>query len=143
MNKVRMMGMALGLALLAATAQAKSPPMTDAEFDQKLKQAVKELNAKLPVMMDEETRLERGVAGPGRAISYIYTLVNTNADEIDAAEFARIMQPDLKNQACGSPVLKAMFTGGIKAHFVYNGKDGVEITRLTFAAADCGITPAG
>ena len=142
MRSMWAIGMWMGLAFGGAV-QAKEASMTDAEFDQKLAQAVKELNAKLPVMMDEETRLDRGVAGPGKNISYIYTLVATNADEIDVDAFVKLMRPDLKVQACGSPVLKALFKSGITAHFVYQGKDGPEITRVSFKGADCGIKPVG
>jgi len=140
MRNVRTIGMLVGLVLAVGAVQAKKP-MSDAEFDQKLAESVKKLNAKLPVMMGEDIRLDRAKAGPGKNISYIHTILSGNADEYDGEATRKALEPDLKAGACKDPILTAFFKIGITAHYVYNGKDGVKIMSIPLKGADCGIEP--
>ena len=87
-------GLALGIACTQAyergyldgdvfgSAQANAPAIT---LDKLTKLSAK-YNARLPMMMDKETRWDRSKAGPGLELKYYYTVVNYRADQINSRQ---------------------------------------------------------
>lgn len=64
-------------------------------YDEELKRAAKEITKSCPVMVDEQTRLDR-VDGPGdNRIMYFYTLVKLNRSEVDAEAMKASLTPVL------------------------------------------------
>jgi hypothetical protein len=55
---------------------------------------------KLPVMVDDETRLERIYATPNNKMNYDYSLVNYNASEVEWSALEEIVLPAIKESFC-------------------------------------------
>ncbi len=56
--------------------------------EERLVQTSKDLNARLPMNLDSETRWDTTVPGPGNCLTYCYTLIHVSKSEIDPGEVA-------------------------------------------------------
>ena len=76
-------------------------PMADTLFntDEMLRQVAFETNQALPVMVDENTRLDRSWAKDD-TFTYEYTLVNHQASQLDVGYFRNIMRLRLLSDVC-------------------------------------------
>jgi hypothetical protein len=100
--------------------------------------AAKEINQKCPMMLDDETRIDKVTVGPGTRIVYHHTFPNYNSDEIDG----NLIRTDLRDQVirkvCSNEKMeKSIRYGGIYV-YSYCAKDNVEIARFEIDRNDCG-----
>lgn len=97
--------------------------------------AVAKVNANVPRMVDEATRLEGAAEGPGRRITYKYTLLPKKASEIDQAvwvEFEHV----LRKAALDSQAVITMLEAGVIVAYQYSGNDKQLIGEVTFVPGD-------
>ena len=106
-----------------------------------LDQVSKELNAKLPEMIDENIRLDTTRSGPGMSLSYIHSFPEWSSDELDFESIRGPLATNAKPVVCGSPEAVAMLRAGVTIHYVFNTNDGVEIAKASFDAGDCETPP--
>jgi hypothetical protein len=99
-----------------------------------LAKTASDLNSRLPMMVDKETRLDSTVAGPGKKFMYLYTLVGHNSGDLDPT----VLTPHVKKNTCGLADMKAFWENGVSATYVYRGNDAREIGRVTVTPSDCG-----
>ena len=83
-------------------------------------------------MIDKITRLERVTVGPGLLITYIYTLVNIEASEIDANKFKKNFIPNITNKVCSSSELIHFFENKVGVYLEYRGRNNKRIGRVPF-----------
>lgn len=94
------------------------------------------INSRTPQMVDARTRLDRAIAGPGYAMTYLYTLPEYAAADIDQSMAGEAAQM-IRAHACGSAPLVKLLNQGVTATYVYRGNDGKDIVRTEVHGSDC------
>ena len=106
--------------------------------------AANQCNQRLPMMVDQDTRLDKATVGPGPRAVYHYTFPKYTSRDIDANWLQTNLRPEVMRKVCASADMKkSLQYGGIYV-YAYSGSDGVEITRFEIDRNDCGfpiITP--
>ena len=77
-----------------------------------LKMTADMMNSSLPMMLDEDTQWDSSYAGPGKMLTYNYTLVNYSASQIDGLMFANSIRSTLADIALRIYV-RTFFESGI------------------------------
>lgn len=108
----------------------------DEDLKTLMKRNKKQIKALLPLMLDEDTRLDK-VKTKKTLFQYQYTLVNLAVEDLNADEVRNILLPIVTNQACTLPILKKMIDKGATVSFLYNGKNGKEVVTLDVTNAEC------
>ena len=114
----------------------KADPPTDAEIEEALVESARRLNRSLPMMVDKHLRLDRLVGG-NKTLQYHYTLVDHDADAVDAAEFRHGMRARLVNEVCEDEEMGFLLENGVRYRYRYQGKDQQEIATISIRASDC------
>ena len=102
--------------------------------------AAKELNQKCPMMVDEETRIDKVTVGPGARIVYYHTFPNYNSNEIDANLIRTNLRAEVMQKVCSNDKMKKSIEYGGIYVYSYYGKDAVEIAQFEIDRSDCGFT---
>lgn len=105
--------------------------------DNVLVKAASQINKKLPMNVDENTRLDSVSAVPGRQFIYHYTLVTLNSTDVSADKFDSVVKPQLKNRLCESADMQNFLKNGVTISYLYKGKDGQPIGGAKFAPSEC------
>ena len=103
-----------------------------------LHQTVNLMNRVLPMMVDGNTRWDSSYAGPGRSLSYNYTLVNYSAANIDGSLFAKNVRVLLKDKVCNEPTIAVFPQEGVLLNFNYYDNTRNLIARVKVEPSDCG-----
>jgi len=101
-----------------------------------LQNAKAQLEGSLPVMVDEDTRLD-DVFTTDNIFQYQYTLVNVTNEELDLRALDDSLKPIVQNQACTMPNLKSLAEKGAIISFLYNDKNGNNTTTINIEIEDC------
>ncbi|HYW03560.1 MAG TPA: hypothetical protein VFA86_06410 [Gammaproteobacteria bacterium] len=135
-TKLAVVAVALGLAGGAAFAQESSGSGGSPDINKLLSQTADRVNATLPRMVNDGTRLDSVRAGKGH-LQYNYTLVKYTANQMDGAKLHAMIQPRLVKQVCSSRKMQVYMHSGVDVTYVYHGKDGKQITSVTVHQSDC------
>ena len=103
--------------------------------------AANQINKKVPMMVDEETRLDRATVGPGARVVYHHTFPRYTSRDIDANWLHTDLRPEVMRKVCDSKGMRKSLQYGGKYVYSYSGSDGVEITRFEIDRNDCGFPP--
>jgi len=95
------------------------------------------LAAKLPVMIDAETRLENAEPGPGLEQVFRFTLVRKDAKDLDAATETARLRGRARGGICGDATLAPLVARGVKVTYVYQDRSGNEAIRFSVEPLDC------
>ena len=95
-----------------------------------------QVEGKLPMRLDQNTRLDELVAAP-QSLTYSYTLFGVNEAEFNVAAFSDAAKPSLLRQACVTPVFRSILDNGAKLVYVYRYERGAELTTLAIAEENC------
>lgn len=98
-------------------------------------------NAKLPRMVDKETRLDTTFSH-GPRFTYMYTMVGFSSAELKPTKFMAVLQANSTAQVCGSTAFEPYLQRGATFNHVLRGSDLREIGRFSIALADC-YAPVG
>lgn len=101
-----------------------------------LDREVSEISANLPMMIDEETRLD-AVSGKNKTLHYKYTLINLQKKELNIAAFSTAMESDLISHLCLGEETKAFRKAKIPMTFTYASKEGEHIADITVQPQQC------
>src|SRR3979411_3198865 len=74
----------------------------EASVDDALAKVSAQMNKKMPIAVDQDTRLDRVSAEPGQHFTYHYTLVSVPSSNVDQANFNTLIKPQLKTRLCES-----------------------------------------
>ena len=108
-----------------------------AEINSVLLKTANEINKKLPIMIDKNTRLDSTV-GLNNKFQYNYTMVSFTSLEIDQSTLKGQFPLMIKNRACSSKDMKRFFENGVTVDYVYRGKNGNSITTISVTPSKCG-----
>lgn len=115
----------------AALSKARSSSVSEME------ETVRELNAGLPRMLDEETELTAVILESDRII-YSYRLVATQPGDLDVEVFESLVQPDLARDFCGT--MTAFLARGNSVVARYHTADDGLMSELVLSNDDCGTS---
>lgn len=110
-----------------------------AEVDAVVQRTVAELNAKGPVMLDEITRLDRVIGGPGLRFDYHHTLVKHRARDLDPARTDSALRSTIVPNVCGSKEMVATLKRDAIYVYHYRDSEGVHVTSIAVNRRDCGV----
>ena len=108
----------------------------DAKIERSLVKSVEEINASSPKMVDEITRLDGAQAGPGKKLTYLYTIVSLKAADVPPAIWNEQAAPNVKKQMQEAKALRPLFEAGVTVHCKYSGSDSVYINEVVITPAD-------
>jgi hypothetical protein len=126
------------LALVGSIAHAQAPSAAPPADEKWLDETAGDMNRTLPKLIDPETRLDRVTAGPGKRLTYSYTLVNRESAKIDVEAFNAGMQPVLRTSVCGRPGMQALVKNGVTLVYSYRGSDGKFVSMIEVIPQHCG-----
>lgn len=116
---------------------------TQAELEAVLIEAFREtaetVNAGLPTMVDEETRLDKATVGPGPRMVYHNTFVGYKSDEIDRDWVHTSLRTHVKGNVCASSDMKPSLQYGAIYTYAYYGSEGGKIGDFEIRRTDCGF----
>lgn len=125
-------------------AMKPSQQEVEAKLVEGFTKAANQYNQRLPMMVDQDTRLDKATVGPGPRAVYHHTFPKYTSRDIDANWLQTNLRPEVMRKVCASADMKkSLQYGGIYV-YAYSGSDGVEITRFEIDRNDCGfprITP--
>ena len=136
----------LGITLLVTMAatgwQSSARAETDAisqmiASEEFLKMTADMMNSSLPMMLDEDTQWNSSYAGPGKMLTYNYTLVNYSASQIDGLMFANNIRSTLADTICTTPATQIFPDNGVMLNFHYYDNTRNLIARVNVAPSDC------
>lgn len=107
-----------------------------ASFEQQLKDAAAEVNEECPVMVDEETRLDKAIARSSDVFEYQYTLISMRTDEVDTAAIKNFMEPHLINGVKTNPNLSIFRENNVTMVYAYRDMVGDPLMKITITPDD-------
>lgn len=122
------------------SAYSSSKPNTqkvEAEIIEGLTKAANQYNQKLPMMVDQDTRLDEVTVGPGPRGVYHYTFPKYASRDIDANWLQTNLRPEVIRKVCANVDMKKGIQYGAIFVYAYSGSDGVEIFRFEISRNDC------
>lgn len=129
-----MFGALIGGAVGSAAGKSMADPQT---IEKALLTMTNQLNQKMPMTVDADTRLDNATAGQGSRFTYNYTIVSATSREVDRAAFPAFLTK-LKAGVCSSPDMAIFFKYGVTVGYSYRASDGVFITKIDITPKDCG-----
>jgi hypothetical protein len=107
------------------------------EIEDGLVKGAEKINARGPVMLDQHTRLDKAIAGPGMRIMYFCSFPARPSSYFDSDKSLEILKTRVKQKTCDEEN-KWLFQQGVVYGFSYTGNDGEEIIRFDLSKDDCG-----
>jgi len=120
------------LSTLSSTLSVNS----EANVEQVLAETSKTINASLPQQVDSETRLDATTSGPGKRITYFYTLVNFSVSDLDQTKFIEGMRQQLVDNYRSNPDMAGFRSMQVELSFVYRDKRGETVATITVSPHD-------
>jgi len=108
----------------------------NSDLNSTLMKTASQINKKLPMMVDSETRLDSSV-GMNRAFRYNYTLVNFTAEELDPNELKELLEERLINSVCTTKEMEVFTKNDVSITYAYHGKNGKQVTTITVLPEQC------
>lgn len=110
---------------------------------EQFQQSVDQVNAELPVMVDQFTRFDSMALGHSKNILYYYTLVGldldsivANVDTITMDDFKEAMTFALSENVINSPEMAFYRENNATLNYVYFNEKGKEQMRVSFGPND-------
>jgi hypothetical protein len=105
--------------------------------DETLVKMSTQMNKKMPMVIDKETRLDRVSAEPGHHFIYHYTLTGMRSADINTGEFPKAIKPQLKTRLCDSAEMRNFLKNGVTISYLYRSSDGHPVGGIKFAPDEC------
>jgi hypothetical protein len=114
--------------------------MSGDSVDAVLERLSEQLNEKMPVSVDPNTRLEKVSAERGRHFTYHYKLMADPTANNTPIDFSKEVKPQLKNQLCSSSENRKFLKNGVTVAYQYQDQTGRNIGGAEFTPSDCGFS---
>lgn len=111
----------------------------DGTINKMLLKTANQVNSKLPIMVDANTRLDSTI-GLNKQFRYDYTLVNYSSSQVSGSQLQNALGKKLINNVCTSKALHVFVKDGVTFSYAYFGNDGKLITIISVAPSQCGAT---
>lgn len=118
----------------------KQSPSTEKDIQNTLEEAAKQINAKTPIMIDAETRMDKATVGPGALLTYHYTFPNYAENQLDPNWVQTDLLKVVKSGVCANKKMKRSLEYGCKYKYQYSGKNGKLIGSFVLDRNDCGFS---
>jgi hypothetical protein len=100
-------------------------------------QAAEMLNKSLPKMIDEETKFTSVTPGPGKKLTYHFTLVSTKSTDLDKQMFTENIRKGAVDHVCTTKESTKILKAGVELCYLYNGVDKKIISDFCIKNSDC------
>uniref|UniRef100_I1XKR2 Uncharacterized protein n=2 Tax=Methylophaga nitratireducenticrescens TaxID=754476 RepID=I1XKR2_METNJ len=100
-------------------------------------EAEKLINSRAPIKIDDETQLNKALAGPGDLMTYYYSLTNVTIDNVNPAAVLKDIKPKLLASLCSNADMQPILKAGAKLVYVYSDKNNEDVGRIEVVEADC------
>ncbi len=94
-------------------AMKPSTQEVEAKLTEGFEQAANQYNQKLPMMVDQDTRLDKATVGPGPRIVYHHTFPKYSSRDIDANWLQTNLRPEVSRKVCSSADMKKSLRGDL------------------------------
>jgi len=120
-----------------ASAQNKHDMNSDEEISKTLVETAKLQKKSLPVMVDDVTRWDDAIAGPGRNWTYMYTIVVPESKNLNNQKINDYLGNKLRNSVCIQKEMELFVENDVKLKYIYHDLEGNLIGKVDFNAGDC------
>ena len=127
----------VALAMLIASLHllTGAPPNKESiEFE--LQKASKDINSKLPQVIDSETRLD-STSAQSKSLLYNITLTNLEASDISEKELRGAMEENLAGNICSDKKMRIFIQNAVTISFAYHDKKGKQIAVISVDPSKC------
>ena len=97
---------------------------------------LKQVEGRLPLMLDDATRLDTLVA-TSQDLTYEYTILGLTDKAFDANAFVESVRPALLKQVCVTPVFRRILDNGATLNYIYRSESGEQRADLKVGEDDC------
>jgi hypothetical protein len=104
-------------------------------LDANLNRVADELNKKLPMMVDGQTRLDQVSAKTGTLI-YSYSLPNQNKGDVDFSALQKILRPNIIANYQDNQTMKELRKWNVSLDYQYKDKNGESIGEILVTTKD-------
>ncbi len=94
---------------------------------------------RLPVQVDDDTRLDDVRAISPDELGYFLTLTRTTKSELAGNPIGARLESTLRGGACHDPNYAKLFAAGIRVRVTYQTRDAAEVARIVISPKDCGL----
>jgi serine/threonine protein kinase len=112
-----------------------TPASIEKSLMAELEKEASKMNATLPKMVANGVRADKLLVGPGKKVTYRYTLVNVSSSNVND-DFYNNVKQELIKDSCGT--LKIILQNGVTFLYEYYGNDGIMVAAINLTPADCG-----
>ena len=109
---------------------------TDSAFDKQLALLSTEINKTTPILVDQNTRLDRTETKRGEVFLYHYTLVNMEKGNFEEDELKEFLREQILNNIKNNPDLQYFRAHGAAMTYTYKDKNSTHLFDLTFTSED-------
>lgn len=120
---VRILSAIIGAVVGFAVVSALFHEQHAKSLDENLNEVATELNKKLPMMVDDQTRLDQVSAKTGTLI-YAYSLPNAMKNDLDFSSLAKIIKPKMIANYRDNETMAALRKGNVSLDYQYKDKNG-------------------
>ena len=137
LNGKKIISIIIGAVIAAVVYQVVSRVLFSTPcLDSQLIKVANEINKNCPMMVDQHTRLDNTMGGPGNSFAYIYTLVNHEATELDIKSIKENLTPFLINMVKTSEEMKSFRENKVSLKYSYRDKSGVFLFSILINPED-------
>lgn len=104
-----------------------------------LERIAETINAKAPMMVDKDTRLDKMTVGPGVRGVFHYTVINYPSADLDPSWFTQELRPSLIKNSCKKDSMIIASRGVGTLAYVYYGNDGRIVSTQNITIDDCHV----
>ena len=137
----RAVGAAAAISILVAGAGCARQPggdvLSDSELERSLRHTSEQLESRLPMMVDDATRWESTVPGPGRKWTYVYTLVTATSGDVTGQQIQDALGEKIRTSVCTTREMQVFVKNKVQVVYHYNGNDGVDIGEVVVDTRQC------
>lgn len=117
-------------------------PPAKQSIEQELKSLSNEANKTLPATLDKFTRQDSTMAGPGRRMTYFYTLTQQHASAVDIdpqtlKEVKETLRQSILASYCSDPGVEFYRKNRVALTYNYRNIKGAQITQFDVSFKDC------
>ncbi|HEV2691688.1 MAG TPA: hypothetical protein VG347_02215 [Verrucomicrobiae bacterium] len=105
-------------------------------LDARLARVAANINEKLPMMADADTRLDKVTAGPGAQLTYLFTLPNQEKSAIDPTAFENALRTNLINNYKTNSQMEEMRAAKVSLKYQYKDKSGELFSQIVVTPKD-------
>jgi hypothetical protein len=104
----------------------------------RIEQIAGQANSAAPAAVDPDTRLDGAKAGPGLRLTVMYTLVNPEANGVNAATLEARLAPTVTRISCANPDLRPLIDQGVVVVLEYRDLRRAPLGTVNVDRATCG-----